>query len=90
MEEKVVCCRCAITDHDSGHVPALAFSDETGCLVLEYGHAWAAGVVLRDGNRSNDSVRGDDVHASTWSLAVPESVRGRGILRFVQTCMGMA
>ena len=74
MEEEAVRGRCAGGHHDGGYVPALAACHAPGGLVLEYGVLGFAGALLRHGDCKVDSVCGDDVYASAWSVAVSEPV----------------
>ena len=90
MEDEAVCCGC--TDRYHGHraVSAVAAVHEAGCVVSQYGHARLDWVVFRHGHCPLDPIRHHNVRDPARPMAVPEFIRGRGLLRLVPAYMGMA
>lgn len=71
----------AAADHDGGDVPALAAGVAGGRVVSQHGFPGVDRLVLRHGHRPAHLVLRDGREYAEGPVALPESVRGRRLLR---------
>jgi len=90
VENQIVCWWGITADHDRGDVSALANHTENRGVVSEYGIPGPDRIVLRHGHRPTDTLLRDRLHRSARSVAVPELVRGCGLLRQFPPPLGLA
>lgn len=90
MAHETVRGRRAGADHDGDHVPAVAGAAAHRGVVPEHGHAGPDRPVLRHGPRAPDPVLRDGLRGAAGPVAVPEPLRGRGLLRQFPARVGLA
>lgn len=81
MEDQTLRCWRTITDHDRRDVPTLASNVADRGMVSQHGIPRTHWIILRHGNLPPDTLLRDCLHGAPRFMAVPESVRGRGLLR---------
>ena len=90
MEAEAVRRWSACARHCGRAVPPVAAVPQAGCVVSQYGHAGPDWTVFRHGYRAIDPIHHHHVRCAAGSVAVPQLVRGCGLLRFIPTRVGMA
>lgn len=68
----------------------MANEDETGRVVSEYGHVGTDRIVLCYEHFSINPLCDNNVCCAAWIVALSQLIRGCGVLRQLQACVGMA
>ena len=80
METEALCRRCFDLDPCCSYVSTLAYDAKDRCLVSQHGSVGLDRSVLRHGYIQVDSVLRHGVYNPSRIMAVPKSLRGRGVL----------